>query len=406
MEAKCAIALLMKLRQEHADFQVEELTDVIPATEGPFSFYRLEKDGWTTPDALAAIRRRWKLEARRVSYGGLKDRHAQTVQYISILHGPRRNLTHHGVDLQYLGLVREPFTSKDIKANRFRLALRSLTEEDVARAQAAMEEVRREGIPNYFDDQRFGSVGGNHQFVARYMVLGQFEEALRLALGAAYEFDRAAQKQEKAILKEHWGDWSTCKSLLPRGHARSLVDYLVSHPTDFRGAVERLRPDLQGLYLSAYQSHLWNRMLALWIRQHCRPEQVFVVQLRLGEFPMVRGLDEAQQGQLANLDLPLPSARLKIEASDARAAIIEAVLAEEGFKLGDLKLRGLRKPFFSKGERAALCLPRELAFSASPDEHNAKRRKVVLAFELPRGSYATLVVKRITQKTSAMDQKA
>ncbi len=93
MEAKCAIVLLMKLRQEHADFQVEELTDVTPAAEGPFSFYRLEKDGWTTPDALAAIRRRWKLEARRVSYGGLKDRHAQTVQYITILHGPRRNLT-------------------------------------------------------------------------------------------------------------------------------------------------------------------------------------------------------------------------------------------------------------------------------------------------------------------------
>jgi len=406
MEAKCAIVLLMKLRQEHADFQVEELTDVTPAAEGPFSFYRLEKDGWTTPDALAAIRRRWKLEARRVSYGGLKDRHAQTVQYITILHGPRRNLTHHGVELQYLGLVREPFTSKDIKANRFRLTLRSLTEEDVARAQAALEEVRREGIPNYFDDQRFGSVSGNQQFVARYMVLGQYEEALQLALGAAYEFDRAAQKQEKAILKEHWGDWSTCKSLLPRGHARSLVDYLVSHPTDFRGAVERLRPDLQGLYLSAYQSHLWNRMLAQWIRQHCRPEQVFVVQLRLGEFPMVRGLDEAQQAQLASLYLPLPSARLKIEESDPRATIIDAVLAEEGFKLGDLKLRGLRKPFFSKGERAALCLPKDLAFSASADEHNAKRQKVVLAFELPRGSYATLVVKRIMQTTNAMDQKA
>src|SRR2546425_8917597 len=36
----------------------------------------------------------------------------------------------------------------------------------------------------------------------------------------------------------------------------------VHHPTDFKGALERLRPELRGLYLSAYQSYLWNRMLA------------------------------------------------------------------------------------------------------------------------------------------------
>src|SRR5207245_4522311 len=105
-----------------------------------------------------------------------------------------------------------------------------------------------------FDDQRFGSVAGG-EFVARHLVRGEFEEGLRLALTGPYEFDKAGQKREKATLREWWGRWDECKARLPRGPARSLVDYLVSHPTDFRGAVERLRPDLQGLYLSAYQSY-------------------------------------------------------------------------------------------------------------------------------------------------------
>ena len=70
----------MKLKQLPEDFQVEELTDVVGGTEGPFAFYQLEKEGWTTPDALAAVRRRWKLDVNRVSYGGLKDRHARTVR--------------------------------------------------------------------------------------------------------------------------------------------------------------------------------------------------------------------------------------------------------------------------------------------------------------------------------------
>src|ERR1700736_4400320 len=109
----------MILKQAPEDFQVEELTDVQPDT-GPFSLYRLEKQGWTTPDALQAVRRRWKLDLRRLSYGGLKDRHAWTVQFLTIFHGPRRRLTHHGISLEYLGQVPAPYTSQDIRANRFR----------------------------------------------------------------------------------------------------------------------------------------------------------------------------------------------------------------------------------------------------------------------------------------------
>src|SRR5947209_2424912 len=100
----------MKLKQSPDDFQVEELTDVQPG-DGPFAFYRLSKRGWSTPDALAAVRRRWQLEVRRLSFGGLKDRHASTVQYLTIFHGPRRNLTHHTVELHYLGQVPSAYTS-------------------------------------------------------------------------------------------------------------------------------------------------------------------------------------------------------------------------------------------------------------------------------------------------------
>jgi tRNA pseudouridine13 synthase len=233
-------------------------------------------------------------------------------------------------------------------------------------------------------------------FIARHLVLGQFEEALRLALAGPYEHDRAEQKKEKALLNAHWGDWPTLKERLPRGHARSLVDYLVHHPTDFRGAVARLRPELRGLYLSAYQSHLWNRMLSDWLRQHCQPDQLVTVRLRLGVVPMHQGLDDAQQQQLRELTLPLPSSRLHLEAGDARAAVVQAMLAEEGLELGQLKVKGIREMFFSRGERAALCLPGHLEYATSPDERQPGRRQLRLAFDLPRGCYATLIIKRIT----------
>src|SRR5437773_40658 len=91
----------MKLKQQPEDFQVEELTDVVPAGRGSFALYRMEKRGWSTPDAFAAVRRRWRIEPRRLSYGGLKDRHALTVQFFTILHGPERRLNQQGVAVEY-----------------------------------------------------------------------------------------------------------------------------------------------------------------------------------------------------------------------------------------------------------------------------------------------------------------
>ena len=56
----------MHIKQNPADFRVEERTEVQPAPGGDHAFYRLEKRGWTTPDALAAVRRRWRIDVRRL----------------------------------------------------------------------------------------------------------------------------------------------------------------------------------------------------------------------------------------------------------------------------------------------------------------------------------------------------
>jgi tRNA pseudouridine13 synthase len=386
----------MKLKQSTDDFQVEELTDVVAGAEGPFAFYRMTKRGWATPDAFAAVLRRWKLEGRRLSYGGLKDRHAATIQFFTLFHGPRRNLQHHDVRVEYLGQVGEAYTSHHIRANRFRIVLRDISAEERPAMESRVGQVAALGLPNYFDDQRFGSVtGAGGEFIGRLLVRGQFEAALRLALAAPYEYDRPEQKKEKRILNEHWGDWDTCKELLPRGHARSLVDYLRVHPQDFRGAVARLRPELRGLYLSAYQSHLWNCVLALWLRDHVPAERLRPLTLRLGDVPIPTGLDCATADQLTGLRIPLPSARLKLDPAHPCAAAIQAVLAEEGLEMRDLQVRDVREMFFSKGERAALCRPEALTFTFADDEKHPRRLKLELAFDLPRGSYATLVVKAV-----------
>lgn len=379
----------MKLKQRPEDFRVEELTAATAGDTGNFAFYRLDKTNWTTPDALAAVRRRWQIDFRRLSYGGLKDRHAVTSQFLTIFRGPKRNLAQQRITLTYLGQRSEPFTAADIAANRFTITLRAMCRPALSQAVAALDEVQQAGLPNYFDDQRFGSVGDPPEFVAKEMVRGNFERALWLALAAPYEHDRAEAKGEKATLRDHWGDWATCKVKLPRGHARSLVDYLVTHPTDFKGAVARLRPDLQGLYLSAYQSYLWNQMLAAWFTRTLPAGDLTGVELKLGRVPVPRVKWDP-------LTLPLPSARVKPDAGAAWLPMAEEVLGAEGLTLAALKIKGMQKPFFARGDRATCVHPANLSHTAEADELNAGKQKLVLKFDLPRGSYATMLVKRVT----------
>lgn len=386
----------MIVKQTPEDFRVEELTDIRPEGSGPFALYRLTKTGWTTPDALAAVRRRWKIDAARLSYGGLKDRHAQTIQYFSIRHGPARTLKHERIAVEHLGQLHEPYTSQFIRANRFDLTLRDLDNAACAYAETALAETAVAGMPNYFDDQRFGSVRPGEPFIARALVGGDFETALNLALSAPYDFDRAPQKKEKAILRQHWGQWNDLMRLLPRGHARSLVSYLVHHPADFRGAIIRLRPELRGLYLSAYQSFLWNRILARWLQGQLTAECLRWVSLRLGDVPVPVLLTPEQHVLLTRTSLPLPSARTKLGDDDPLKPIVDDVLTEEGLTLADMQIKNVREMFFSKGDRPAHIVPNHLRWSAADDETRQGKRKLTLAFELPRGSYATLIIKRIS----------
>ena len=387
----------MKLKQIPEDFRVEELTAVTPGESGSYALYLLEKKNWTTPDALIAIRRRWQVPYNRLSYGGLKDRHAHTTQYLSIFHGPTRNLTHQGISVTYVGQLEQPFSSADMTANRFTLTLRAMSEAAVKRSGEALYEIKRVGVPNYFDDQRFGSVSPDGRFVAKEMVLGRFDQALKLALAAPYEHDRAIIKKEKSMLRENWGDWHRCKTILPKGHARHLVDHLVDNPDDYQGALERLKPELRGLYLAAWQSHLWNKMLSMWLREHVPAGNLFSMKLRMGSYPIPRTMPQEALEKWKALHAPLPSARLKLDAGDPWAAIVEEVMGEEGIKLEDMKLRSFRKPFFSKGERAAAVIPQGLTSASEPDDLNEGKEKMTLRFDLPRGCYATMIVKRLTQ---------
>jgi len=385
----------MKLKRQPEDFRVEELPIVKPGDRGRFAFYRLTKRGLGTIEAVEAIRRRWNLAGEQIRYGGLKDRHAVTVQYLTIADGPRQALHESNLDLEPLGALPFPYGPAHFRGNRFAMVLRDLSSSAAAAAGRAVQELPRDGLPNYFDDQRFGSVGFDGGFVAEAWLAGDHERALRLAIAGPNLADRPDTKAEKVILQECWGNWAEAKSRLDRSHARSLVTYLADHPTDFRGAFARVRRELRSLYFSAYQSHLWNLLLGALIERTTRPDQRVPIDFKVATLPLHRGLDAVQSATLRAWQVPLPASRTPLPEGPARDLAL-GVLEPMGLAWENLRVKHLKDVFFSKGTRPALFHAGNLTHRLAADELYPARRKLELAFELPKGAYATLVVKRVT----------
>ncbi|MCA9057088.1 MAG: tRNA pseudouridine(13) synthase TruD, partial [Planctomycetaceae bacterium] len=409
----------VKLKQHPEDFIVTEQV-TLDTGRGGFAVYRLTKWELGTPEALTAISHCWNIPRQRIAHAGLKDRKAVTTQYITVKEGPHRDLTLQNLELEYIGQRRTPLTAADIAANHFELTVRDLTEDEVTTAENRIRELSISGIPNYFDDQRFGSLGESGEWVAHALCQGNYERALWLALADSHPGDSSLEKRQKQILKEHWGDWLKCKALLDRSHRRSIVTFLAdkvaaNKPVDFKGAFACLNGELRGLYLSAWQSALWNRLLTAVLQQELPAAQLTVIPLKSGPavFPQRSVADALSSSGIAisqddssstssdavdalrlrpGLQLPLPSARIQMPTG-ILGELLTNVLTEEGITLSEMKVRFPRDRFFSRGLRTALVYPDLDEIASFDDEHNPGRKAIRLSFALQRGSYATMMIR-------------
>src|SRR5207237_3047264 len=113
------------------------------------------------------------------STGGLKDNQSRAEQVIA-LRGGAVELREAGLKITPIGRRATPITSEDVKANRFVITVRGLTGDDLRDLPARLQEVSSIGFPNYFDSQRFGAARFGQGFLARSLVKGDPEGALRL----------------------------------------------------------------------------------------------------------------------------------------------------------------------------------------------------------------------------------
>jgi len=161
------------LRASPEDFVVDEIAAYAPAGTGDHVFARIEKRELTTAQAIERIAGALGIAARDVGAAGMKDRHAITRQWISVM-APLDAVRALALpDITVLDAERHPHKLRTghLRGNRFTLRVRGTTPEAGLRATAIFDGLRL-GAPNWYGEQRFGKDGDNAAR-GRAIVLGE-----------------------------------------------------------------------------------------------------------------------------------------------------------------------------------------------------------------------------------------
>ena len=235
----------VRVKERPGDFRVTELLDATTVARGKHALYRLTKERRNTLDVVAEAAEIYGLRRRDIRYLGLKDYESKAVQYISVPLGPPRNLNLRSATLRYLGRMDAPLAKEQLLGNGFRIVLRRLAADEPGPIATALETLAQYGLPNYFDEQRFGSVRRRHDFPYRAMLDDKPEEALRLLYATPSDSDTPGRRRRARRMAQRWGRWGLCRRGAATPHERSVFGHLCGRPSDFEGALGRLdRPFL------------------------------------------------------------------------------------------------------------------------------------------------------------------
>lgn len=321
----------MRVKHIPEDFVVEELIDLDIKDKGEYAYFRLTKKGYTTFKAIELIAAKLNVPLKAIGFAGTKDRQAITIQYCSLYKGRKEQ-----IERIFLNDIKVEFVGygdEKIYLGRHCGNHFIITLRDLSEKEAEkLEQCEFRKLINYFGGQRFSS---NNAEIGKAIVKKDFKNAVKLLL-------RNNGEQEK-----------------------KAREYLERNPNDYVGALKVLPLRLLKLLVRAYQAKLWNLVVE-----------------KFSAF----GKD---------IEIPIVGFGTAFNNENVRKAY-EVLLREEKISLRDFIIPQLPE-LSSEGQLRKLFVDvNDFSVSeAMDDEFFVGRKKVVVQFTLPPGSYATSLIQQL-----------
>ena len=393
-----------RIKESAEDFYVEEIIDLekFKEKEGRNLLIRVKKKNWETLNFARVLSNVLGISQKRVGYSGTKDKNAVSVQYFIIYNADEkiaeklRELRLKDAEIEVVCFTSKNLELGDLVGNFFRVKVSDA--ENGERVEKITEELKEKGIPNFFGIQRFGSLRLITHEVGKLIIQRKYEEAFWVYVAKPFEGEREDVRKIREIL---WKERDAKFGLreLPKylRYERLLLQKLREGKNELE-ALLSLPKNLKLMFIHAYQSYLFNRLLSERIREFGnlkeieRDDFVDFVNFRKGykvyseDFSILTDFNSPRISFLkekgyAILALPLPGYETKLVGWSGEK--LKEILEEEGIDLESFK--SPYPEFSSKGSLRVAEIPFEFErFSYSEG---------VFEFFLPKGCYATVFLR-------------
>jgi len=342
--------LQFDFKQTIERFFVEEIPLYSFTGTGNFLILKIKKTDMSTWKLITVLAKATGLQERDIGYAGLKDKNATTIQYISFPKNREKelnkNLTTEKIEILERTYNKAPIKIGHLKGNQFSIILHKINEKDAKFFNTTAKMMQSKGIPNYYGYQRFGEDSRSY-----------------------------LQGKEIAI------------------------------------SGKKLKGSKEKLLVSAYQSHLFNK----WLGQRVKLSTIISSNsvedaAKKLKYPKELVKVLAKQPQIFKLFLgdvvmPYPYGKLNYvkDMYQASQAFFQKKLSPTGLLCGDRAERAksdayhLEEPY-DDNELTALKGDRRFAWiwpQKVETEYDAKSKKLIVEFYLPKGSYATTFLEEI-----------
>jgi tRNA pseudouridine13 synthase len=409
------------IKQRYEDFAVKEIplgankTEFAEARErtGTYSVFWLEKRGLDTILAIKRIAKSLGVSEKRLSFAGMKDRNAVTLQRVSAWNiSPDRlkKIRLNGIHIKDIIQSDVPVRLGSHWGNAFAIEVRDIpfaVSEVEIRVQRISNEMKSiGGVLNYFGHQRFGLSRPVTHIVGLKMLKGDFKDAAMVFLSRTSPSESNEAREARAELGAS-GDFKSAVKRFPvqLSYESAMLNSLASSPNNFSNAFRALPRNLLRMFVSAAQSWLFNKFISKRLKSGIPPGRCVLGDLVApldGE-----GLTEGEPIKVdeSNID------KLNEELSGGKAVVVYPV---PGF---DMNLpRGMMYEIVRETMNQEGLLPRSFWISMMPEISSPgvlrsillipKNLKVTtlgsdskgtssarFEFSLIRGGYATVVLR-------------
>ncbi len=265
---QCGIGGVIK--QSPEDFIVKEVPLFPSPGNGNYSIAFVEARNWETHHLIYSMARALHIAEHEIGYAGIKDKRAVTRQAMSFQCPIERvmNLELSGVKINVLYRSYRPIFKGALIGNMFSITIRN-GDTDEKKIKSIGEYIEKAGgFPNFFGVQRFGIVRPITHLVGKYILMGDLKKAVMIYLahpikGEEKEIYEARKYVQKTM------DFSAALEIYPKKllFERQMLTHLSKKPDDWEGAINKLSKNLVRIFIHAYQSFLFNKLLSRRIKE-------------------------------------------------------------------------------------------------------------------------------------------